>query len=268
MRVAESTDFQTERLSGSSSREATQPVRIEASPGLSTHPAGRQAAPVARKPLTHVHGRPVLPPHRPLESRGSGFRVTLAAVAILVVVAPFVTTDLSRLILRGPLKSNQNAESEKPTALLVSESPSPNVAAVPAAVEAPEPEPSPIADQPAEPVRVTQPPVATQQQSTKAARGDAPASPGGNTSSVAVDRPKFQGNLSIESHIPGAQVSIDGRPVGVTPLVDLPLPAGSHVVRLELDGYARWSGVVQIVADKTVSLSLTLQPIPQTESAR
>ena len=251
MRVAELRDFQTERPSGSGSRKET-PVRMAASQGL----------------VENSH-RPMLPLHPP-ESRRAGSRATLAAVAILVVVAPFVTTDLSTRILRGPLKSNQIAASEKPTVPSVNESPTPTVAAVPAAVAPPEPESSPNVGQPAEPVRVTpgQPPAATQQRATTAARVDAPAAPGASTSDVAVDRPKFQGNLSIESQSAGAQVWIDSKPAGVTPLVDWPLAAGSHVVRLELDGYARWSGVVQIVTGKTLTLTPTLQPLPRTEAPR
>lgn len=70
----------------------------------------------------------------------------------------------------------------------------------------------------------------------------------------------FQGALSIESQVDGAQVFINGKSVGITPLRSWALPAGSHVVRLELDGYERWSGVVQVVTGQTSTLTAALEP--------
>lgn len=84
--------------------------------------------------------------------------------------------------------------------------------------------------------------------------------PGRETSS---DRLTFRGTISVESQPAGAQVFVDGRPVGVTPLVGLELPAGSHVVRIDLDGYERWSSAIQVVTEKTVNVVTTLQPTRQ-----
>jgi hypothetical protein len=47
--------------------------------------------------------------------------------------------------------------------------------------------------------------------------------------------------VQILSEPPGAQVAIDGRPVGTTPLQATPLYPGIHFVRLELDGHSRWT---------------------------
>jgi hypothetical protein len=41
------------------------------------------------------------------------------------------------------------------------------------------------------------------------------------------------------------------------------MAVGSHVVRIELDGYQRWSAVIRIVADETNHLIATLRPIEQ-----
>jgi hypothetical protein len=90
----------------------------------------------------------------------------------------------------------------------------------------------------------------------KATRSVAPV-PGRKTSS---DRLTFRGAISVESQPAGAQVSIDGRPVGVTPLAGWELAAGSHVVRIDLDGYERWSTAIQVVTDKTVNVVTNLQP--------
>jgi hypothetical protein len=81
--------------------------------------------------------------------------------------------------------------------------------------------------------------------------------PGRQTSS---DRLTFRGAISVESQPAGAQVFVDGRPLGVTPLVGWELPAGSHVVRIDLDGYERWSTAVQVVTEKTVNVVMNLQP--------
>jgi serine/threonine-protein kinase len=69
---------------------------------------------------------------------------------------------------------------------------------------------------------------------------------------VAVDETKrdpapSSGTLSINS-VPWAQVSIDGRPIGHTPLRRVALPSGPHQVRL-VDARA-----------KTVSRRVTIEP--------
>jgi PEGA domain len=86
----------------------------------------------------------------------------------------------------------------------------------------------------------------------------APASP--MVGGASVKGVKFVGSLRVDSQPAGAQVFVDGRPAGVTPLLDWELPAGSHVVRVEADGYSRWSSAVQVVAGKTLSLVANLQP--------
>jgi hypothetical protein len=58
-------------------------------------------------------------------------------------------------------------------------------------------------------------------------------------------------------------VFVDGAPIGITPLTKWELPAGSHVIRVELDGYTRWSAAVQIITAKTLRLVANLQPIGQ-----
>ena len=57
-------------------------------------------------------------------------------------------------------------------------------------------------------------------------------------------------------------MSVDSRYVGMTPVV-WEVSAGSHVVRIEREGYERWSGAVQAVAEKTVNVAVTLLPARQ-----
>jgi hypothetical protein len=76
-------------------------------------------------------------------------------------------------------------------------------------------------------------------------------------------RPVFQGTINVDTQPPGARVFVDGRFVDVTPIANLTLRAGSHVVRIELEAYERWSTAVQVVAEKTVNVAATLQPVRQ-----
>ena len=72
----------------------------------------------------------------------------------------------------------------------------------------------------------------------------------------------FQSVISVDAAPGGAQVFVDGRYVGVTPVV-WDVSAGSHVVRIEREGYERWSGAVQAVAGKTVNVAVKLLPARQ-----
>jgi hypothetical protein len=54
------------------------------------------------------------------------------------------------------------------------------------------------------------------------------------------------GQLTVESRPAGAQVFIDGRLVGTTPLSLDEVPAGEHALHLDRDGYRRWSSPIRI----------------------
>ena len=71
---------------------------------------------------------------------------------------------------------------------------------------------------------------------------------------------KYRGSLAVNSAPKGATVLVNGVPVGTTPLLLKDLPVGSRVVRLELDGYERWSSAVRVVANQRVLTSVDLQP--------
>lgn len=75
------------------------------------------------------------------------------------------------------------------------------------------------------------------------------------------DRPRrqvFEGSLSIVSRPAGARVLVDGHPVGTTPMTLSKLSAGSHVVRLERDGYLPWSSAIQVVAGERNRVTASL----------
>jgi serine/threonine-protein kinase len=83
-----------------------------------------------------------------------------------------------------------------------------------------------------------------------AARPAAPNPPSGAT---------FFGSLSVESRPPGAKVFIDGKLTGTTPLVLPQIGAGEHAVRLEHDGYQRWSSSVRIMSGERNRVTASLE---------
>lgn len=70
---------------------------------------------------------------------------------------------------------------------------------------------------------------------------------------------RFVGTLVVDSRPTGAKVFLDGRPVGNTPLSMREVRAGEHAVRLEHDGYRRWSGSVRVVAAEQNRVTASLE---------
>jgi hypothetical protein len=86
-----------------------------------------------------------------------------------------------------------------------------------------------------------------------------------------LDRPPFAaaapapadpvtGALRVESRPAGAQVFVDDRLVGVTPLLVPDVAAGSRVVRIELPGYRRWTTSVSVGSGEQVRVAASLEP--------
>jgi hypothetical protein len=69
------------------------------------------------------------------------------------------------------------------------------------------------------------------------------------------------GVLFVDSRPRGAQVFVDGRLVGATPLRMPDVPIGSHVVRLELTGHRRWSTSASVSAARETRVTGSLDPI-------
>jgi hypothetical protein len=73
----------------------------------------------------------------------------------------------------------------------------------------------------------------------------------GSGQSAAADS---QGSLTIRSNPMGAMVFVGSEKVGRTPLEGKELPPGSHIVRVELDGYSTVSKVANIQAGQAADL--------------
>ena len=70
---------------------------------------------------------------------------------------------------------------------------------------------------------------------------------------------RFVGRLVIDSRPSGAKVYVDGKMVGNTPVEMGDVRAGEHVVRIEQDGYRRWSSSVRVVAAEQNRVTASLE---------
>jgi hypothetical protein len=87
----------------------------------------------------------------------------------------------------------------------------------------------------------------------------APASEGTTAPGASGTAGRFVGGLSIESRPDGARVFLDGKLMGTTPLAVPSISAGEHAIRLERDGYRRWSSSVRIVASEQNRVTASLE---------
>ena len=72
----------------------------------------------------------------------------------------------------------------------------------------------------------------------------------------------YRGGLSLSSSPAGAQVVLNGKVVGHTPVVLKDLPVGSRGLVVRRDGYSPWSTTVRIVADQLTTVKANLVPAP------
>ncbi len=72
------------------------------------------------------------------------------------------------------------------------------------------------------------------------------------------------GHLSVRSTPPGAEVRLDSRVMGKTPVTRLALRARAYQVELVLEGYKRWRREKAVVAGKERTMAATLQPTQAT----
>jgi hypothetical protein len=68
----------------------------------------------------------------------------------------------------------------------------------------------------------------------------------------------FLGILAVRSAPDGAAVFLNGRAVGTTPLKLPGVRAGTYAVRIEHEGYQRWTASVLVPADKQTDINAKL----------
>jgi hypothetical protein len=87
-------------------------------------------------------------------------------------------------------------------------------------------------------------------------KGSAVSSPeSGTTQADAVSR----GKLSIESTVPNAEVFVDGKLVGTTPIAEIPLSATSHTIEIRKRGFAPWKREVAVIEGAVSRITAELE---------
>jgi hypothetical protein len=71
--------------------------------------------------------------------------------------------------------------------------------------------------------------------------------------------PQYVGSLVVESQPSGAQVFLNQEPVGVTPLLLSTVRARTYAIRLDLEGYERWSRGIYVVMDEKTSVTALME---------
>jgi PEGA domain-containing protein/protein kinase-like protein len=98
--------------------------------------------------------------------------------------------------------------------------------------------------------------VPLQREQRTASRGTQAAVPEPTTPGTAG---RFVGALYVDSRPTGAKVFLDGKLIGTTPLSMASVTAGEHAVRLEYDGFRRWSSSVRVVASEQNRVTASLE---------
>jgi hypothetical protein len=199
--------------------------------------------------------------------------------ALLWTYAPAGDTDAETNV--APQMA-QSTAATFPTATLASDAPlirieptvaAPSAPAVAAPANVPPPvAPSPAAAAPSQPTAAPEQAVAVASQAAAPARAAAASrAPRPVVRDRSVPRPlsaqaelgplQFRGTLAVDSVPSGARLAVDGQPVGVTPLLLDSVVAGSHVVRVELDGYRSSGSAVRVVADQQNAITITLDRV-------
>jgi hypothetical protein len=96
----------------------------------------------------------------------------------------------------------------------------------------------------------------------KAQRDAARAAAGAREANPARTGTTSEGSLLIVSKPPGASVTLDGKPVGKTPLTLPTVTAGSHAIKLELAGYNVWPSAIQVSAGQQSRVTASLERRP------
>jgi hypothetical protein len=69
-----------------------------------------------------------------------------------------------------------------------------------------------------------------------------------------------RGSIDVVSRPPGAEVALDGRIVGTTPLSIPDVTEGTHVVGIELAGFSRWATSVYVNKGERARVGASLAP--------
>jgi outer membrane receptor for ferrienterochelin and colicins len=78
--------------------------------------------------------------------------------------------------------------------------------------------------------------------------------------------PPPSGELTVTSNVVGAIVTLDGQPIGFTPLVLPDAAIGRHRVRVNAEGHSAWRGETDVAAGRRSWITVSLAPPEVTRS--
>src|SRR4029077_1754014 len=134
----------------------------------------------------------------------------------------------------------------------------------------PAPAPTAVATPPPQPQRETarrRPEAAPPKRAPVVRRTTPVFSPPPRRVERAVQRPPEPALLSVNS-VPWGSVFVDGQPVGNTPQIDHQVPAGSHRLRVERDGFRPYERLIELASGQRLRITdITLverlwRPVP------
>jgi hypothetical protein len=195
------------------------------------------------------------PAASPRASRGGAPRTAVVAVVLAVSVAAvwvFATMRKAPTVAVGP--------TAEPTASI---EPAPSAEPAPIAVVSPPVDASPSTPLPVGPTTVRRPSPAVATASPSGRTGIEPTRSAAVPTPTPIPERAAEGMLHVVVR-PWAEVSVDGRSVGTTPLGAVALPAGVHLVRLAHPEFRPLQRRVAIQPGETTSLrvDLTLDGVP------
>ena len=182
----------------------------------------------------------------PAAPSGVGRRVVAAAagIVILAVAAAWITRSSAPAALPSPAEAP--ARTVPPPAARP-DSTAAFIAPLPAPPPAPAPAPAPVARRP--PTRTSvRAPVHERAPST------APVPPPAPPPAPVPELRAEPGSLAINA-IPWGSVYIDGRPMGNTPQLDLPVAPGQHRLRVERQGYRAYERVIDVAPGQRLRIT-------------
>lgn len=83
---------------------------------------------------------------------------------------------------------------------------------------------------------------------------------------VVVAAPPTTGTVRVLSSPSGATITLNGSPIGSTPVERSGVPAGLHTVQVSRPGYQSETRQVSVIAGQTTTVSVTLTPIPTNQA--
>ncbi|WP_128693075.1 PEGA domain-containing protein [Methanoculleus taiwanensis] len=75
------------------------------------------------------------------------------------------------------------------------------------------------------------------------------------------------GSIAVSSTPSGADIYLDNQYLGITPLTEAGVAAGSHTLLLKMNGYTDWSGEIQVTAGKSTEVTAGMMAVQSSQEA-